>query len=118
MEEVNFYEDVVDMIGTFTEKFRGSGYVLNNPLFWEMKQICPLIEVLAEENGSEAITVSINEQTKELQINLFGCDLVVDCRDENVFFQLIRLAKSFRFSKNQMEQLVVSFSFGEMWIEG
>lgn len=115
MEEVNFMADVENMIDEATKRFQKEGFRLDKGSHEKTEMICALMEELAEESGSSAAKVTIHDRTKELSMTLVGDEFVADTRGDCAFFQLIRIAKSFKFAKGADGLLLITFNFGEMW---
>lgn len=114
MEYKPCYNEVTSIIFDASKQF-GRDYVLQEGKFGRLRDICVIIDELAQELDAEALDVSIDEYSRRLSISIECEEMVLEYGRTSDFFKLIKMVDSFSFSKAGDDLMRVDFNIERMW---
>lgn len=121
MEYMGCREAAFDVFEEASEKFKGL-YVINVKKKEKLEEICDLVDevfqIFDDEFGCDALTVDVDETTKELIFNIVCDEIILQHGRTHKFFELVGLVDAIRFSKAKPSSLRIEVVVSELWLMG
>lgn len=105
---------VDEVIEESTKEF-GAAYALQSKVLDRLYVACELVDEIVPELDCDAVDVSVNTSNKQFTIMVICDDMVLEHGRTHKFFQLIKMANSFAFSKSGQESLRIELNIDGLW---
>lgn len=108
------YDTTMELISETVKKSKGR-LVMFDGFDKKLGKICDLVAEFEEKVDLEDVYVQVDEEVRELSICILCDELILRNGREDSFFELIKLADSFSFSKEKEDTLNISLNFYHVW---
>ncbi len=110
-----------DLIDKASDRF-GDSYFLNEEKNEKLEKICVLVDevfqTFDDEFGCDALTVDVDETTKDLIFNIVCDEIILQHGRTHKFFELAGLVDAIRFSKARPDSLRIEAVVSGLWLGG
>lgn len=108
------YDTTMELIGETVKKSKGR-LAMFDGFDKKLSKVCDLVAEFEDKVDLEDVYIQIDEEVRELSICILCDELILRNGREDSFFELIKLADSFSFSKEKEDTLNISLNFFHVW---